>query len=279
MREANRGLEEAFDSLTESVAENGSTLDIAEESGRANQAALDGIAKAALEAAAATVEQTGKQEDGNAVIAAGRARLIEMLAQFGITGEAAEAYVDDLGLIPGNVNTAVNLLTAEAKAAIDQFVRDLNNIPGRRDVVINEIWRQTGAPRGAVGAAFNANGSVMDFFASGGMRENHVAQIAPAGSWRVWGEPETGGEAYIPLAMSKRTRSLDIWAETGSRLGVPGFANGVVVQPQSMQSPRFVGMGGSVVNRGGDTFNIAEATDGVAVAQAVQRRQNMLGAV
>ena len=43
---------------------------------------------------------------------------------------------------------------------------------------------------------------------------------------RIFAEPETGGEAYIPLAASKRARSLSIWAETGRRLGVAGFANG-----------------------------------------------------
>ncbi|WP_438491884.1 phage tail tape measure protein [Streptomyces asiaticus] len=65
-----------------------------------------------------------------------------------------------------------------------------------------------------------ANGAVVDYFASGGVRrENHVAQIAPAGSWRIWGEPETGGEAYIPLASSKRTRSRRIAEETVRRLG------------------------------------------------------------
>jgi hypothetical protein len=46
-----------------------------------------------------------------------------------------------------------------------------------------------------------------------------VAQIAPAGSWRVWGEPETGGEAYVPFARSKRPRSRRIAEETVRRLG------------------------------------------------------------
>lgn len=73
-----------------------------------------------------------------------------------------------------------------------------------------------------------ADGGVMDFYANGGVSENHVAQIAPAGAWRVWAEEETGGEAYIPLAPSKRQRSMDIWEETGKRLGVDMeyFANG-----------------------------------------------------
>src|SRR5690606_21053977 len=60
----------------------------------------------------------------------------------------------------------------------------------------------------------------VDFYANGGIRrENHVAQIAPAGAWRVWAEPETGGEAYIPLAPSKRQRSRVVAEETVGRLG------------------------------------------------------------
>ena len=74
-----------------------------------------------------------------------------------------------------------------------------------------------------------ADGGVLDYYAQGGVRENHVAQIAKAGDWRVWAEDETGGEAYIPLAPSKRKRSVDIWEETGKRLGVQGFANGAVL--------------------------------------------------
>ncbi len=77
---------------------------------------------------------------------------------------------------------------------------------------------------------FYAAGGIRDaeFYANGGRREDHVAQIAPAGSWRVWAEPETGGEAYIPLAPSKRLRSRAIATETVARLGgdVQWFADG-----------------------------------------------------
>lgn len=59
----------------------------------------------------------------------------------------------------------------------------------------------------------------IEHYANGGGRENHRAQIAPAGAWRVWAEPETGGEAYIPLASSKRTRSTAILDEVAGRFG------------------------------------------------------------
>jgi len=66
-----------------------------------------------------------------------------------------------------------------------------------------------------------ANGGLVEYYARGGTRsENHVAQIAPAGTWRVWAEPETGGEAYIPLAPSKRRRSMEILHEVADRFGM-----------------------------------------------------------
>lgn len=69
-------------------------------------------------------------------------------------------------------------------------------------------------------------------FADGGV-EQHVAQIAPAGAWRIWAEEETGGEAYVPLAAHKRARSMAIMHDVAARFGhvmVPrsaqGFADG-----------------------------------------------------
>lgn len=74
-----------------------------------------------------------------------------------------------------------------------------------------------------------ADGGVMRFYADGG-REQHVAQIAPAGTWRVWAEPETGGEAYIPLAESKRPRSMAVLEDVAEQFGyrLEAFARGGV---------------------------------------------------
>jgi hypothetical protein len=80
---------------------------------------------------------------------------------------------------------------------------------------------------------FSANGNLFRTFADGGV-EDHTAQIAPAGAWRVWAEPETGGEAYIPLNPSKRPRSRQIAEETVGILGgsVKWYAKGGVTKAE-----------------------------------------------
>lgn len=138
----------------------------------------------------------------------------------------------------------------EARSAID-LVRD-------KTVTILSLFRTSGTPgapttpdRGP--GPWAANGAViksvrnqssllsgkfpMQFkaFADGGV-EKHVAQIAKAGTMRLWAEPETGGEAYIPLAKSKRSQSLKILEEVARIFGFGlhnmNFENGGVVQTQ-----------------------------------------------
>ncbi|MEU6016965.1 phage tail tape measure protein [Streptomyces sp. NPDC047515] len=130
---------------------------------------------------------------------------------------------------------------ATRNAAIIQSAID--NIHGK-SVSIYLNYKKTGYDKDANGVpdmvqAPQARGSVLSFYANGGtnrrgIRENHTAQIAPAGAWRVWAEEETGGEAYIPLATSKRGRSRAITEETIRRLGgdpksVQWHADGAVV--------------------------------------------------
>ncbi len=74
------------------------------------------------------------------------------------------------------------------------------------------------------------HGFALAYYRNGGM-EDHSAQIAPAGSWRVWAEEETGGEAYIPLAPSKRARSTSILRQVAHRFGMQLMADGSFMAP------------------------------------------------
>ena len=88
-------------------------------------------------------------------------------------------------------------------------------------------------PQGFVGPVQWAN-------ADGNVYEDHSPQIARAGDWRVWAEPETGGESYIPHAASKRPRALDIWRQTGRILNAPEaqyFASGGFASAADVPKP------------------------------------------
>lgn len=253
MREANRQLEESLFGLSEALGTNGANFDITTEAGRATQAALDDVAAATNNAAAAIVENGGSQAEMNAKLAEGRQRLIDMLAPYMGSTEAAAAYVDQLGLISpekvteirenakeaqGNVNvyqqsldkipnelfTKLWVERGDSQAQLDAHLAALNNIPGYKETVIRTVIAQTGALRGQVAAAYSANGNLFAYanggiasFDAGGFATGIYKGGAPI---HKFAEPETGWEAYISGKASERDRNRQIWVETGNRLGI-----------------------------------------------------------
>jgi len=125
----------------------------------------------------------------------------------GAANAAAEAL--------GNGTATIEQIASEYGVALASGVNPLLTAVGKKTINVQKQGRQA-AGRGLQ----EADGGVVDYYAQGGTTEEHVAQIAPGGTWRVWAEDETGGEAYIPLHPTKRRRSLAIWEETGRRLGV-----------------------------------------------------------
>ncbi|GAA3591454.1 hypothetical protein [Streptomyces osmaniensis] len=192
---------------------------------------------------------------------------------------AAIAALEAVGLktreLP-NGYTEVYTAEGEAIGSIDAVRRALEALDGKTANTyvtttkhyINITENRTiNTGKGGRGPNAQADGSVLDFYADGGIQrggrryfangaENHVAQFAPAGSWRMWAEPETGGEAYIPLALSKRVRSRAIAEEAVRRLGgnpeaIQWNANGSVTdwrydpQTGSLYSPSDAGSAGN----------------------------------
>ncbi|WP_432157944.1 phage tail tape measure protein [Streptomyces sp. bgisy153] len=153
--------------------------------------------------------------------------------------------------VPGSKNVKVIVPTSGPRKAADAIQQRINALRGKEVTVTTRhvsIFSQLAeqntniadaiekqAEAQARAAKRHADGAVVDYFADGGLtggqrRERHVAQIAPAGSYRIWGERETGGEAYVPLAASKRERSKAIVEEVVDRFGgqVEWYANGGV---------------------------------------------------
>ena len=322
-----RNLYDAIDAAN-AAEKNGQTLDITTTAGRANQAALDDLAKSGWELVESMEKNGATMEDMQAAMTTTRDHFISVAQAMGLSADDAAALADQLNLIPTNIESHVTAETEAANASVDAFIAyvqaqnggtitinavndsaittiletlgyaknqdgtitiDANNDPAIAELVasVGEVDAATGtvtidgnnaeanAKLDAIKAAIDgyspyvninandyvsskmedikatwngqtwyvnvvgqysqsggpsaqADGSVLSFYAGGGFhRERHVAQIAPAGAWRVWAEPETGGEGYIPLAKSKRKRSEAILGRIADIFGgtyIPGAA-------------------------------------------------------
>lgn len=175
-----------------------------------------------------------KNQDGTITIDANSDPAIAQLVASVGQVDAATGTVT----IDGN-NDQANAKLDAIKAAIDGYQPYVNinandyvsgKMEGIKAAWNGQTWyvNIVGQYSQSGGPSAQADGSVLSFYAGGGFhRERHVAQIAPAGAWRVWAEPETGGEGYIPLAKSKRRRSEAILGQIADIFGgtyIPGHA-------------------------------------------------------
>jgi len=185
------------------------TLDENTQVGRDNKKMLVDLADQAQEAAKKQFELDGNTDAYRATLESSRDALMQRAQDLGYSAEEAQGLADQIFRIPSSTEWEAIVQTANAKRAIDNFIWENNDrvitlkvqTPGLRPSVGND-----GGPGGfAIGGHYGAGGQ-FTYFASGG--ENHVAQFARAGSYRVWAEEETGGEWYLPDSPAKRSRSL-----------------------------------------------------------------------
>ena len=270
---ATREYEASLDELTASVTDNGTSLDVAEEKGRANQAALDDIAKSTLQLSSATLENTGSQEQAAAAIKNGRDKLIELLGQFGITGEAADVYADKLGLIPDNVATAAGFTAP--KADVDAYAQSVRNVPSTK---VTEFI-----------ARYSQQGSIPE-----DLRGTGLGVLKRAGGGPIYG-PGTGTSDSIAAWLSNgehviTKREVDA---AGGHAGVMewrrailagartrGYASGGPVQSApryAPAAPRVVVMGGGERPSGPvfqNTYNVPQGLTPSEIKQLIRTEEN-----
>lgn len=259
-REAHRALHTAIIDANKALAENGATLDITTEAGNRNQETLDGIAKRTLEYAASVLEQTGSQEQASAAMQAGRDALLGMLAQYGITGDAAIAYVDDLGLIPDQVVTTVDLYTDGALTQLDEFVTlasgRIIHVPmvltlqGRENYIQQQQMLDYFTPQNFAGGLYESG---VKAFAAGGFGSGIYSDRK--GPLYKFAEPGVGWEAFISGAPAYRQQNIGYAYEALDRLGALPAS---FPPPASFVAP--------VTGGGGDSGVMQELVAGVVAA-------------
>jgi NADH:ubiquinone oxidoreductase subunit 6 (subunit J) len=211
------------------------TLDISTQEGRDNSAGLEQIAKNTLAHAAAIETQTGDQGKATQAIADGRGALIQQLAQFGITGAAANEYADRLGLIPGSISSLMNFNDADARMKLDGLTTAVNKLDGRTVTIyaqanidaastaLANAMRQ--ANQFATGGAYSTheNGGI-HAYADGGIGPGIYAGGTPL---YKFAEPNTRFEAFISGKPGQEARNRMVWQDAGRMLGMnPGGGSG-----------------------------------------------------
>jgi hypothetical protein len=181
-----------------------------------------------------------------------------MLGQFGITGDAANTYADKLGLIPGNVNTSVNL-TDNASAKLLTIQEMLDSIPAYKQITVNATMRQSG-----VG---DIDHDPSTPYAYGGY-------TGPGGKWDVAGVVHRG-EWVFDQEKTQRYWSLFNYIQRGGR--IPGYADGGFVSGDRVQyvaSNSYGSAGGSSYDH---SINVRvegnTVQDARALASEIVRRQ------
>lgn len=162
----------------------------------------------------------------------------------------ADALAAALKAIPASRHTEVQ--SAFNRGGIDAAYGALAAIDGKvANTYINTIKTTiirtvNGGAVGGVGAAIaamgNARGGLYEFASGGfgsagyaprtsqfGGRNRDIMWPMPDGGTARWNEPHLPWEAYISGDPGVRARSLAIWQQVGSKLGVEGYAAGDLV--------------------------------------------------
>ncbi|MBQ1096341.1 hypothetical protein KBY55_09615 [Streptomyces sp. b94] len=149
--DAQIGFEAGLDALTESFAQNGATLDLNTESGRANGQAMSAAAKAhdemlasGLAAGESLVSMTGKSETL-------RAKMLELAAQTGMTDREAQEYVNTLLGTPEDIRTNVILERQDAIAGLHNVQTEIERTPNSHTVTVDTLNSAAIAALEAVG--------------------------------------------------------------------------------------------------------------------------------
>jgi hypothetical protein len=223
--QANIDFQAAIDAVSESIKENGKSLDVNTEKGRANRQSLLDLGKAGLEYADAIYEEQAALGDVAAAEAAAeaayqrsRAALVRQAGQFFKTKAEAEAYVTEILGIPPTRNTRADF--NGDNEGVRNWKRTLSGIPREiftsarlRAIVDIEVRREQ-----ATQATGRAHGGLTGSAQTGGVRADvtmvgeygrEIVDLPPGA--HVYSNPDTermlaGGSGGISGVLEVRPR-------------------------------------------------------------------------
>jgi len=172
-RSALREYEAAIDEVSASIKENGTSLDVTTEKGRANQAAFDGLAASGQSYVEALAAGGASEAELQSAMSSTYDSLITAAGQFGITGAKADKMAREVMGIPDNVKVdtwmseQAKKTAEETKAAVDAVDGKTANvwITTHKNSIYSETHEAVG--RGGGGGQLKADGGAINGPGSG----------------------------------------------------------------------------------------------------------------
>lgn len=224
-----RGMEAAIDAATAAVEENGRTLDITTEKGRANQQALDDLAGATMKAAESARENGASWTTVNGIYDKGRAKLIAVAQQMGLNKNQAAALANQILRTPDK--------TARLRGNMEDLQKKLNSakaqlakVPDSRKAAVRaQIAQLEAALRSARNQLASIDGTTATTYVTTHYRITGNPNV-PSGTYygSTAGRSATGGPVRGPG--TETSDSIPMWlsnneyvirASSVRRVGLP----------------------------------------------------------
>jgi hypothetical protein len=252
---------QSLTSLHDTLKQNGKSLDENTAKGQANVSAIYASVTANMAQYQAFIAAGGSAVDAAAQYDVNTKALEAQLRKAGLTQGAIDGLIGKYRAIPDTVNTQFQMRgLTEAIDRLDTLLRRINGLPYSKEITINVTERLH-----AIGGAATL-GSLLSglHFATGGIR--HAAQgmiVAPSNPGTLIGEPQTGGEALIPLQGISRSAAAGLMHVAGGNYGLDVVARD---RHGGMSGWSGGGAASTVINL---TVNAGMGTDGHQVAEVV----------
>lgn len=213
---------DAWGALKEALDKNGAAFDTNSEKGKENLGLLLNLAEAWAAESQAMLDNGASSQEIGKFWEQKRAAVEKLLKSLGMEEDQIRTILDLYFKMPNAVTITYRSNIEAHEKKIRDLIAEVNNVPHEiyTTWILKKTFQESKALQYDSRRGFADGGFHYEAYAGGGLKERHLAQIAPAGTMRLWAEPETGGEAYIPLGMSKRARSEAIWEAVGRRFGM-----------------------------------------------------------
>jgi hypothetical protein len=202
--------------VSQAIRQNGHELDIHTEKGQANRSAVLSAVAANIRQYDALIQAGVGAQDAAAAYDQNTAALVHQMRQAGLTQGQIDGLIGKYRNVPDQVNTDIILhgLT-QAISDLNTTLRLINGIPAQRTSNINVVTHYStigGLPGLTSTAALlhhQAKGGVVAYAAGGVDYKASSGILAPSDPGTILaGEPQTGGEAFVPRMGISNERGL-----------------------------------------------------------------------